>query len=224
MRSQRNKWLACSHENTDLRILGASERSMCWDFSHVAYLKGAPLPQGTVLSSSSWVCIIQPKENEIPASILTEKVWHSLWKVGTQWRFGFADETSLPCTVAEECISQLDRKKVEEAVLIHITGLPLDRMTKLTRTLSDLRTNPQFPQRLANQLRSSQLATRQNFELTCFTLYPAFALVSMNITFNSFAFRSPSSVDTFLKESTILAIKGEILKKWGLVKKGAIAR
>lgn len=34
--------------------------------------------------------------------------------------------------------------------------------------------------------------------LTCLTLYPALALVSMNITFNSFAFRSPSSVDTCL--------------------------
>lgn len=33
---------------------------------------------------------------------------------------------------------------------------------------------------------------------TCFTLYPAFALVSMNITFNSFAFLSPSSVVTCL--------------------------
>ena len=31
---------------------------------------------------------------------------------------------------------------------------------------------------------------------TCLTLYPALALVSMNMTFNSFAFRSPSSVDT----------------------------
>ena len=41
---------------------------------------------------------------------------------------------------------------------------------------------------------------------TCFTLYPAFALVSMNITFNSFAFLSPSSVVTCLymyKKQTI---------------------
>jgi len=33
---------------------------------------------------------------------------------------------------------------------------------------------------------------------TCLTLYPAFALVSINITFNSFAFLSPSSVVTCL--------------------------
>ena len=33
---------------------------------------------------------------------------------------------------------------------------------------------------------------------TCFTLYPAFALVSINMTFNSFAFLSPSSVVTCL--------------------------
>lgn len=33
-------------------------------------------------------------------------------------------------------------------------------------------------------------------DLTCLTLYPAFALVSMNITFSSLAFRSPSSVET----------------------------
>lgn len=36
--------------------------------------------------------------------------------------------------------------------------------------------------------------------LTCFTLYPAFALVSMNITFSSLAFLSPSSMDTCLGE------------------------
>lgn len=35
--------------------------------------------------------------------------------------------------------------------------------------------------------------------VTCFTLYPAFADVSINITFSSFALRSPSSVDTCLK-------------------------
>lgn len=38
--------------------------------------------------------------------------------------------------------------------------------------------------------------------LTCFTLYPAFALVSMNITFNSLAFLSPSSMDTCLGKKT----------------------
>lgn len=35
---------------------------------------------------------------------------------------------------------------------------------------------------------------------TCLTLYPAFALVSMNITFSSLAFFSPSSVDTCLSQ------------------------
>jgi hypothetical protein len=35
--------------------------------------------------------------------------------------------------------------------------------------------------------------------LTCFTCEPAFALVSINMTFSSFAFASPSSVDTCLK-------------------------
>ena len=43
--------------------------------------------------------------------------------------------------------------------------------------------------------------TQQNCQIikpcTCFTLYPAFALVSMNITFNSRAFLSPSSVETY---------------------------
>merc|ERR1719318_430301 len=33
---------------------------------------------------------------------------------------------------------------------------------------------------------------------SCFTLFPALAEVSMNITFNSFAFLSPSSVETCL--------------------------
>ena len=33
---------------------------------------------------------------------------------------------------------------------------------------------------------------------TCLTLYPALALVSINITFNSLAFLSPSSVETCL--------------------------
>jgi hypothetical protein len=39
----------------------------------------------------------------------------------------------------------------------------------------------------------SASATRRK---SCLTLYPALALVSMNITFSSLAFRSPSSVDT----------------------------
>lgn len=41
--------------------------------------------------------------------------------------------------------------------------------------------------------------------LTSFTLYPALALVSINITLSSFAFRSPSSVDTCrLSERSVL--------------------
>lgn len=42
-------------------------------------------------------------------------------------------------------------------------------------------------------------------KLTSFTLYPALALVSINITLSSFAFRSPSSVDTCrLSERSVL--------------------
>lgn len=37
----------------------------------------------------------------------------------------------------------------------------------------------------------------EKFVLTCLTLYPALALVSINITFSSLAFRSPSSVETW---------------------------
>merc|ERR1711915_670087 len=45
-------------------------------------------------------------------------------------------------------------------------------------------------------------ATRRN---SCFTLYPAFAEVSINMTFNSLAFLSPSSVDTcLLSERSVL--------------------
>lgn len=46
---------------------------------------------------------------------------------------------------------------------------------------------------------------KQREYFTCLTLYPALALVSMNITFNSFAFRSPSSVLTcLLSERSVL--------------------
>lgn len=47
-----------------------------------------------------------------------------------------------------------------------------------------------------------QAATSPETLLTCFTLYPAFALVSMNITFSSLAFLSPSSMDTCLGKIT----------------------